>query len=179
VVGTPEERTRVGRELQRLRNEQHLKQDDIADRADMSVGCVQAIEYNKWEVGIAKIERYAALFGTTADRLLYPKAMQPVDPLWRDLNDEHLAIARLYMKALKRVRTAVETLLTDEASARTTAADLAEMVLALKRVADHDPGVVARTGALLELDDLLVQLGQRLETDPTFESALRELLNAK
>jgi integrase/transcriptional regulator with XRE-family HTH domain len=114
VVGTPEERKRVGEELQRLRNAEHWSQEETAEKATMSIGSLQAIEYNKWDVSLAKIERYAALFGTTADQLLNPDVVQPSDPKWRGLNEEHLAVARQYAMALKIKRTAVELLLVDD-----------------------------------------------------------------
>ncbi len=129
----------------------------------MSIGCVQAIEYNKWDVGIAKIERYAAVFGTTADRLLHPEVMQPLDPKWEDLNnDEHLAIARQYMKALKATRAAVEAILAATARNRETVNELAEMVLALQE--DR------------KLWQLWVAVQDRLEANPTFERELEELI---
>jgi hypothetical protein len=111
--------------------------------------------------------------------LLNPEAVQPSDPKWRDLNDEHLGIARQYMKALKTVRAAVEALLQDDARALGTAASLAEIVLALKRILELKPGALVATQVILELDDLMVKLAERLEADPMFERALRELLETK
>jgi len=128
----------------------------------MSVGSVQAIEYNKWEVGIAKIERYAAVFGTTADRLLNPEAVRPSDPRWKDLNDDHLMIARQYMKALKTQRTAVEVLLVDDLAGTGISTELAEMVLMLQED--------------LKLLQLWTEVLECLEFDATFERALRELI---
>lgn len=163
VLGTPEERKRIGEELQRLRNEQHWNQDDIAEKANMSIGSVQAIEYNKWDVGIPKIERYAALFGTTADRLLYPPAMQPVDPKWQGLNDEHLTIARQYALALKVKRTAVEVILVDDLAGTGISTELAEIVLALH----EDPKWL----------QLWTDVVECLEADAKFERALREVID--
>jgi len=147
----------------------------------MSVGSVQAIEYNKWEVGIAKIERYAAVFGTTADRLLHPEAMRQVDPQWQDLNEDHLVIARRYMKARTSVRMAVEVLLAEDAGvvvpiesgARSRLAKLAELVLTIKEAADRDLDTLWAIDLLLDDRAFLVEIARRVDEDP---DAVRELL---
>jgi|KBSMisStandDraft_5_1062788.scaffolds.fasta_scaffold279034_2 hypothetical protein len=149
----------------------------------MSVGSVQAIEYNKWEVGIAKIERYAAVFGTTADRLLHPEVLRPVDPQWQDLNEDHLMIARRYMKARTIVRTAVEVLLAEDAGAvvvpidggaRSRLAKLAELVLAIKEAADRDLDTLWAINLLLDERALMVEIAHCVDADP---DAVRELLD--
>jgi len=178
VKWTPEERTRVGRRLQKLRNEQGLNQEDIAAKTGMSIGTVQAIEYNKHKVGIENIEAYAAVFGMTASQALHPETIpSTVDPQWQDLNREHLAIARLYMKAYKTVREAVEALLVDDSSRVEITIEMAEVVLALKEATDpHIASWIAFL--LLERGDIVVPLARRFNDDPAFEQAVRDLLEA-
>jgi transcriptional regulator with XRE-family HTH domain len=171
-----DERIRIGTSLRRRREALGLDQKDIAQKAEMAIGTVQNIEHAKRKVTREKIDAYAKVVDTTVEELLHPDTVRATDPKWQDLNDEHLAIARQYMKAYKAVRRAVEVLLADDAAARKTMTDLAEMVLALHRVAASDPAVLAGTEVLLGLDDVLVQLAKRLDADPTFERTLRDLL---
>jgi len=181
VALSPEERSRVGRLLQDLRDDRELKQANIAETIGCSVGTVQAIEYNKWKVDRDTIEKYAAVFGTTVHGLLHPDArVQPSDPEVADLNREHLAIARGYMRAVKAVRTAVEVLLADQSRDRALAdriEDIAELVVALKPAVDRHPSLAYDLGEALTRGDVLVELADRLERDPMFEERLRDLLD--
>jgi len=102
--------------------------------------------------------------GTTVEALLHPEAVQPTDPKWRDLNDEHLAIARQYMKAFKVARSAVEAILADDASVREMSNDLAEIVLSIQQDQQRL--------------DLWTDVVECLYADPKFERALRELIDA-
>jgi transcriptional regulator with XRE-family HTH domain len=176
-VPTDEERIRIGRRLKRLRNEQGLKQRHIVQKSGLSTGTVQAIEYGKTRVLLENIDKYAAAVGTTTQHVLHPETVPPPSEWLRDLNKEHLAIARLYMKAYRTVRAAVEVLLGDEAVVE-TATDIAEVVLALKGAADRDPEIVSWTEFLiLDRGDLLVALAKRLNADPMFEQGLRDRLD--
>jgi transcriptional regulator with XRE-family HTH domain len=176
-VLTPDERIRVGRQLQRLRENQDLNQEDIREKTGLAVGTVQAIEYNKHKVGIENIEKYAVAVGTTIQQLLHPEAVPPPNELVRDLNAEHLDIARRYMKAFNSVREAVEVLLADETTPGIVS-DMADVVLALKRASDLEREIAFWTESfLLDRADLLVDLAQRLNADPTFEEVLRDLLD--
>jgi len=175
-----EERTRVGRLLQDLRKDREWKQPNIAETIGCHKGTVQAIEYNKWKVDRDTIEKYAAMFGTTVHALLHPDArIQPSDPDVADLNREHLAIARGYMRAVKVVRTAVELLLIDQRD-RALAdriEDIAELVVALRPAVDRHPSLAYDLGEALTRGDVLVDLADRLERDPMFEERLRDLLD--
>ena len=160
-VPTVEERIRIGRRLKRLRDEQGLKQKHIVQKSGLSTGTVQAIEYGKTKVLMENIG----------------KTVPPPSEWLRDLNKEHLAIARLYMKAYKTVRAAVEVLLGDEAVVEITI-DIAEVVLALKSAADRDPEIASWAEFLiLDRGDLLVALAKRLNADPMFEQGLRDRLD--
>ena len=74
---TNEERALVGTKLQRLRRGRGLKQEDVAKQAGMAIGTLQHIEDNKHKVTVEKIDRYAAVFGTTAEQLRHPET-QPI-----------------------------------------------------------------------------------------------------
>lgn len=173
---TAEERTRVGRLLQRHRDNREMNQADIAKTIGCSVGTVQAIEYNKWEVKRERIDQYAAVFGMTAHQLLHPEStIPPADQSIADLNREHLAIARGYMRAIKAVRAAVEVLLAHAESSE----DFAEVVLALKRHVEAHPHVGYWVARMLEHGDVLPDLARRLHENPEFEQALLDLLDTE
>lgn len=176
---TPDERSRVGRALRRLREERDWKQEDIASKAEMSIGTVQNIEYNKHKVGRDNIDKYAAVFGTTAEKLLHPDpiAIAPSDSLLVDLNREHLLIARGYMRAVKAVRAAIEILVTPAASTLDTLTEaIAELVLEVTRASDRDPQIADWLTILLSHGDVLRDLARRLDADPSFEAKVLELL---
>lgn len=178
-VLTDDERRRVGRQLQRLRDEHDWDQKDIKAKTGMSIGTVQAIEYNKYKVGRDNLDKYAAVFGTTTHALLYPDTptIAPSDARFADLNHEHLAIARGYMRAVKAVRAAVEILVAPTADHFTE--EIAEIVLALNRASEglRDPQMAYWMTIVLGRPDLLQDLAQRLDTDPGFEATLLTLLN--
>jgi transcriptional regulator with XRE-family HTH domain len=178
-VLTDDERTRIGRTLQRLREDQDWDQRDIASKAEISVGTVQAIEYNKYKVLRDNIDKYAAVFGTTTHKLLHPEpfTITSSDALLADLNREHLTIARGYMRAVKVVRAAVEILVAPSADHFTE--EIAEIVLTLKRASEglRDPQMAYWMTIVLGRPDLLQDLAQRLDTDPGFEDTLLTLLN--
>lgn len=148
---TKEELQRVGRELKAMRTKRGLRQVDVANdpKAEISLGTLQAIEGAWYEVRDTNVDKYALFFGTTREKLLLadkPKPVTPNDPLLEGLNDEHLGVARAYMRARKRVRTCVEILLSTHPQE------------------DH------LTGLLLKLEQLpaerLVQVDAWLSTDP-------------
>jgi hypothetical protein len=133
----------------------------------MSVGTVQHIERAtaraaKHNATDENIDAYARVVGTTLDLLLNPETRQRLDPKWKDLNDEHLTIARQYMKAFKGARAAVEAILGDEVNAAEMSNDLADIVLAIQ----EDQKRL----------DLWTDVIECLAADPTFEPALRELI---
>ena len=114
---TAEERQRAGRKLKARRVERGLKQLEVAadPKLGISIGTLQAIENASYAVRDTSYEKYARFFGTTVTKLLRedePRSLTPADPLLKDLNEEHLEIARQYMRARKRVRAAIETILT-------------------------------------------------------------------
>jgi transcriptional regulator with XRE-family HTH domain len=170
-----QERTRVGRLLQRLRDDQ--TQEQIADKLGCAIGTVQAIEYNKHKVDRDTIEQYAALFNTTTQQLLHPEspAIAASDPLVADLNHEHLKIARRYMRAVDAVREAVKLLLTDN---DVSAEEVAGIVVGLKQASEASPeDGLAWIHIVMHRADLVQDLAHRLDTDPGFEAKLLELLN--
>lgn len=168
------DRSRVGPLLKRRREEQHFTQQDIAEKTGLSVGTVQAIEYNKYGVHDANIEKYAAAVGTSTHQLLHPEStVRTSDPLLVDLNREHLAIARLYMRAVKAVRHAVELLLVDDDITE----EIAAVVVELRRAVDLQPQMAYWTLFVLERGLLMQAIAQRIDRDPLFEERLRDLLN--
>jgi transcriptional regulator with XRE-family HTH domain len=177
VAPTADERIYISRRLKRLRDEQGLKQRHIVQKTGMSTGTVQAIEYGKPNVLMENLEKYAVAVGTTIPSVLHPEIVPPPSELLKDLNKEHLGIARLYMKAYKTVRAAVEILLVDDPSRAEIIIEMAEVVLALKEAADRDSDIAAWTAFLfLERGDLIAPLARRLNDDPAFEQTLRETL---
>jgi len=173
-----EERGRVGRLLKDRREHQDLSQYAIAVKTKLSVGTIQAIEYFKYRVHIENIETYANALGTTIQELLYPPTSVPAsDPLLIDLNREHLAIARGYMRAVKIVRAAVETLLAAHPERAEVLEEIADVVIALAAAADQQPQLAYGVSQVLERGDLLANLADRLDRDALFEERLRELLN--
>jgi hypothetical protein len=102
----------------------------------------------------------------------------PTNSLTADLNHEHLAIARGYMRAVKVVRAAVELLLAADALTDSFTEELAEVVLALQRTREltRDSQVAYWVTILLDRGGLVKDLARRLDHDPTFEEALLALL---
>jgi transcriptional regulator with XRE-family HTH domain len=178
VAPSLDERRSIGRRLKRLRDEQGFTQKHIVEKTEMSTGTVQAIEYGKPTVHIENLEKYATAVNTTIQAILHPEIVPPPSELLKDLNHEHLGIARLYMKAYKTNRAAVEILLSDERHTVEIAADLAELVVTLKHTTPHD-AIVAATELLLTRSDLLMRVADRLESDPAFEGVLRKLVESK
>jgi transcriptional regulator with XRE-family HTH domain len=177
VAPSLDERITIGRRLKRLRDEQGLKQKHIVEKTGMSTGTVQAIERGKPNVLLENIDKYAEAVNTTIQSLLHPEIVPPPNALLKDLNKEHLGIARLYMKAYKTVRAAVEILLVDDASRAEIIIEMAEVVLALKEATDRDVEAAAWTAVLLlEQGDLITPLARRLSDDPAFEQTLRDSL---
>lgn len=173
-VPTVDERIHIGRRLKRLRDEQGLKQRHIKQKTGLAMGTVQAIEYGKSTVLVENIDKYAVAVGTTYQEILHPETVPPPSEWLRDLNKEHLWIARLWMKAYKTVREAVEVLLVDDPNRTEITVEMAEVVLALKEAA---PEIAAWTAfLLLERGDLVAPLAQRLDADPAFEQTVRGLL---
>ncbi len=178
VAPSLDERITIGRRLKRLRDELGFKQKHIVEKTGMSTGTVQAIEYGKPNVLLENIDKYAVAVNTTIQSLLHPELVPPPSELLKDLNKEHFGIARLYMKAYKTVRAAVEILLVDDPSRAEILVEMAEVVLALKEATDRDPDIAAWTAFLfLERGDLIVPLARRLNDDPAFEQTLRDSLD--
>jgi transcriptional regulator with XRE-family HTH domain len=172
---TEEERARVGRKLRARRIERAWDQRTIAEKADLSIGTVQAIESHKYRVNVENIEKYAAAVDTSIQGLLNgdaPPVAAP-DPLLADLNREHLTIARRYMRALNAQRRAVDEVLLGP---EPVAADVADVVLLLAQRATATPLLAYWTRLVLERGDLLTLLARRLDTDPAFEQLLRDQL---
>ena len=175
-----EERTRVGRALQRLRKAHtpYLRQADIAKKLECVIATVQAIEYNKHEVNRDTIEQYAAVFGMTAERLLQPEslAIAPSDPRYSDLNHEHLKIARRYMRAVDSVRAAVKLLLSDDDAA---AEEYAEILMGLKRLSEatrDQDDLTFWMEIIIGHADIVRDLARHLD-DPGFKIKLLGLIN--
>jgi hypothetical protein len=129
---TKEDRRRIGLQLRSFRVRQELDQTDVVnDKAahGLSLGTLQAIEGNWYNVRIDNIEKYARFFQTTIADLLAAQDV-PSNLLLKDLKDlheEHLDIARQYRNARKKVRDAVELLLSKRDDL------LAKVVLTLDR----------------------------------------------
>jgi len=123
------------------------------------------------------IEKYAQFFGTSLTKLLKAdqKSVAPSDPLLQDLNEEHLEIARSYMRARKRVRACIELLLTTEHAAEEP---LTTLVMKLNTLS---PDRLAQLDALVSTDDRTAQfierVRQRLVADPHFVALLEGSLN--
>jgi len=169
---TDAERERIGRKLRALRIERGLKQVPAAEKAGIHVGTLQAIESNWHGVYDSNIEKYAAIFGTSARRLLKPDdVITPSDPRLADLNEEHLEVARSYMRARRDVRKGVEVLLShpaiDEALARL-----------LVKVCTLPPERVSELARLLtiapDMQPLVEQIWNRLHLDPAYVALMQE-----
>jgi len=171
---THDERVRVGRKLRAMRIERGLDQVEVArdPKVGMSVGTLQAIEGAWYDVRDHNIEKYAQFFGTSLTKLLRAeKPVAPTDPLLRDLNEEHLEVARHYMRARKRVRAAIELLLAQPTE------QLSAVVLKLEGLsADR----LTQIEAILSIDDrlatLLDRVRQRVLSDPGFLGLLDDTL---
>lgn len=177
-----EDRTRIGLLLKRLRDAEmpELNQEDVARKLGCSIGTVQAIEYNKYRVNRDTIEKYAALFGKTTQQLLHPETMAiaPSDPRYADLNHEHLAIARRYMRAVDVVRAGVRVLLSDNDAIAET---YAEIVVGLRRASDTTRNPESFTLGLQILIDhpnLVQGLAYRLQDNPEFAAILLDFIKA-
>ena len=114
-------RRRVGRKLKALRVERNVDQTDVVKDAKaqgLKLGTLQAIENAWYDVRVDNIDKYCRFFGTTLDKLVgsvtktttVTRTVTVDTALLADLNDEHLGVARAYMKARRRVRDAVDTL---------------------------------------------------------------------
>jgi transcriptional regulator with XRE-family HTH domain len=168
-----EDRKRVGQLLRARREGQtpKLRQQDVAAKLGCVTGTVQNIERNRHDVDRDTIEQYAALFGTTIERLLHPEptAIAPSDPRFVDLHPEHLEIARGYMRGARVVRAAVEALV----AADPLAEELAKLMLALQR----DTELAYWMTMLLEHGELATALARRLQSDQAFRDRLASLLD--
>jgi transcriptional regulator with XRE-family HTH domain len=169
-----DQRVRIGTGLRRRRASLGLKQRDIAQKADIHVGTVQGIEYGGRKVSREKIEAYAKVVGTTIEELLNPDAVPPQDLIRHGLNREHLDIARRYKDGFRSVRDTVEMLLPNDPTDAESMADLANLILAIKRATDHDLAVMGAIEVLLDDPALMIALARRMAADP---DALRELLD--
>ena len=176
-VLSADERRRLGKQLQRLRESHDMKQSQVAEQIGVATGTVQAAEYNKYNVNRDTLEAYAAVFGTTVPKLLQPEApmIPPSDPLLADLNREHLQIARRYMRAVKAVRAAVEFLLSDEPIVE----EIADLVTQLQEASRHTTAnrhLVYWTSIMLGHVDLLADIARRLDDEPDFAHTLVDLI---
>ena len=170
---TDAERVRIGRKLKALRIERGLDQIPAAEKAGISVGTLQAIEVpKKHDVRDSNIEKYAQVFGTTVTKLLKPDAvLLPTDPRLDDLNDEHLDVARAYMRAKRRPREAIELLLSHPPAEDALINLLLRLAtLPPERVHELDRWVTIAPGLI----PLLAQIWHRLLTDPNYVSLVKE-----
>ena len=177
VLVTVEELRIVGPKLRGMRVARRLKQSDVPKdpkAQGLKLGTLQAIESAWYGVRDVNVEKYARFFGTTRDQLLQPdkpKTLTPTDPLLKDLNDEHLDIARRYMRARKRVRTAIELLLSDHPQEQ-------RLTLLLEHLERSTPEQLARVEAWVAAEDPIASLLERIRlrcaTDPSYlEMALK------
>jgi hypothetical protein len=177
---TPEERKRIGRKLRAIRVGRGLDQRDIAHdpRFEMSLGTLQAIEGAWYGVRETNIEKYCNFFGTTAKRLLATmeprSALALANPaLLKDLHEEHLEIARSYMRARKRVRACVEMLLAHHpAEERLTGIVMKLNALPPERLTQLDALLAVPYDS--QLGDLLYRVSQRLIADPNYAVLIKE-----
>jgi len=165
---TIDELRRVGRKLRGLRTERGLRQADVvADKKSggLSIGTLQAIEGAWYEVRDTNVDKYARYFGTTREQLLADgPPVAAADPLLDGLHEEHLDIARRWMRARNRVRAAVEHLLSSPAHED----QLAQLVLTL---AGAPPERLALVAAWLATDERTLQLVERVRArlrDPNY-----------
>lgn len=162
----------VGRRLRDLRLDRAWKQRDVETRARLSRGTLTAIERGTRQVTRGSLEKYAEIFHTTADAILHGETTHQ-RTLTADLNEEHLGIARGYMKAKRKPRQAVEVILEER-----TGEDLAQILLVIKELAaTHPLDVLAILMAGLSRGDLLILVAERLARDPAFEALVRTQLS--
>jgi transcriptional regulator with XRE-family HTH domain len=112
VSVSSETRARLGRKLRALRIERGLTQRAVAREVQarggtLAIGTIQAIEGAWYPVKVANLDRYARALGTTLSALVAAATPAPAS----ELLDEHLDIARAYMRARRATRASVEGLL--------------------------------------------------------------------
>lgn len=178
---TKDERKRIGRKLRAMRTERGLDQLDVAQdpKSGISVGTLQAIESYWYDVRDTNIEKYARFFGKTTKQILQadePRAVTPEDPLLEGLHEEHLEVARNYMKARKRVRAGVELLLAHHPQEEQLTCLLMKLErLPAERLAQIDAWISADPDGHLE--HLLERVRRRLQVDPTYADLTKEHLD--
>lgn len=107
------ERQRIGRRLRAIRVERELTQNNVADdpNCGLSYGTIQAIETARYVVKDTNVDKLARYYGTSLLALLHANDPKAQDPRLEHLHDEHLEVARGYMRAPRAVRAGVELLL--------------------------------------------------------------------
>lgn len=113
------ERQRIGRRLRAIRVERELTQANVADdpNCGLSYGTVQAIETARYVVRDTNVDKLARYYGTSLLDLLHANDPKAPDPRLEHLHDEHLEVARGYMRAPRAVRAGIELLLSKHAQA--------------------------------------------------------------
>lgn len=109
----------VGKRVRVRRVELELTQEELADKAKVGLGTVQALEAaatrkKPRQTSTPKLEKIAKALGYTLDALLKNKRdVPPAHPLLVDLTDEDLLIARAYHHAKTPMRQRIAGLLRD------------------------------------------------------------------
>jgi transcriptional regulator with XRE-family HTH domain len=137
---TPEERKRIGGLLKGLRTGQHLKQLETAERAGISPGTLQTIEWGARKNSEENIEKLARALGTSLEVLRGKPNLDPTDPLPKGLNREDLEIARAYHEDSSHVRDHARGLLRDrdpQAPSEPTTDEIAAMAALIARLSDE------------------------------------------
>lgn len=159
TVLTDEERTRLGLKLRALRVERGLRQVDAAEKAGLSVGTLQAIEGTRGHVKDDNVEKLAKIYGTSALKILkkIDEPVTPTNPLLKGLNEEHLDIAQRYKDARKRVRAAIELILSREDDSQ-----LATVLLQIAALPPESRAHLEQVLAATDLDSPIFALAHRI-----------------
>ena len=155
-----ERRKRIGKRLKALRIEAGLDQLEVAQRAKISPGTLQTIEWGARDNREANIIKVAKVLGTSLEALTRKEHIAATDPLLKDLNREDFEIARGHHEASTPVRQLARQLLRERDPQVAPAPSSAESTARATRIARLTP---ARQQLVDELIHQLGALDQRDE----------------
>ena len=107
----------VGNRVRARRTEQRMTQMQLAEKARVGLGTVQALEdavnrKRPRQTSPENLQKIAKALDWQLDDLLTDnKMIEPSNPLLKGLNDEHLEVAQWYMKARKKTRAHIDALM--------------------------------------------------------------------
>jgi hypothetical protein len=170
---TVEELRVIGPKLRGMRVARGLRQSDVVKdgkAGGLKLGTLQAIEGAWYEVRDTNVDKYARFFDTTRDELRQSeraKAVAATDPRLKDLNDEHLEIARDYMRARTSTRVAIKFMLYIPTPAQERA-----LTSLVEKLGPLPADKIGQIEAHVMTDPVIAQLLERIRvrclTDPSY-----------